>query len=465
MLRARDAGCLDEGDIAGFVGSSLPRDALARVEAHLAGCDSCRQLVADAAYGAHATAFAETHVQPTRSSRAPVAPAAGTVIAEKYRVLEELGRGGMGVVLAAQHLELHHRVAIKVIFQKSGPAIARFLREAQTCARLTSEHIARVFDVGRLEDGSPYLVMEHLAGKDLADACEGVLPIAEAVAYVRQACAGIAEAHAAGVVHRDLKPANLFLTARADGSPLVKVLDFGVSKLVVEDDSGDRASLTATDTVVGTPLYMSPEQLRDSKNVDVRTDVWSLGVILYRLLAGRVPFPATTISALAVAIATEAPASIASLRPEVPSGLEAIVLRCLEKDPARRYASVAALSAALEPFAVAARDAPRARGAPRNTVVAAFAGGALVAACVGVAFLATRGSETLEHARAMALPLPAMSSAPEPPASQPAVASTLASSAPPAVSTASIAPPPRALPGPSRPTTKPRPIGPTDTPD
>ena len=409
MLHARDAGCLDEGDIAAFVGSSLAPDGRLRVEAHLARCDSCRQLVADAAYGAHPTAFAETHVQPTSSSRAHVAPAAGSVIAGKYRILDELGRGGMGVVLAAEHLELHHRVAIKVIFQKTGPAIARFLREAQTCARLKSEHIARVFDVGRLEDGSPYLVMEHLTGEDLAAACERALPIAESVAYVRQACAGIAEAHAAGVVHRDLKPANLFLTTRADGSALVKVLDFGVSKLVVDDGSDDRASLTATDTVVGTPLYMSPEQLKDSKNVDVRTDVWSLGVILYRLLAGRVPFPATTISALAVAIATEAPASMTSSRSDVPSGLEAIVRRCLEKDPARRYPSVAALSAALEPFAADAHEAPRARGARRNTVVAAFAGGALVAACVSVAFLATRRSETLERAREMSLPMAAPS--------------------------------------------------------
>ena len=395
-----------------------------------------------------------------------MAPAAGSVIAGKYRILDELGRGGMGVVLAAQHLELHHRVAIKVIFQKTGPAIARFLREAQTCARLRSEHVARVFDVGRLEDGSPYLVMEHLTGEDLANACERVLPIADCVAYVRQACAGIAEAHAAGVVHRDLKPANLFLTTRADGSALVKVLDFGVSKLVVEDGSGDRASLTATDTVVGTPLYMSPEQLKDSKNVDLRTDVWSLGVILYRLLAGRVPFPATTISALAVAIATEAPASMASSRSDVPSGLEAVVRRCLEKDPARRYPSVAALSAALEPFAVDTRDAQRngARGARRNTVVAAFAGGALVAACVGVALLATRRSETLERARAMDLPLPAPSSAPEPPPSQAPIAAPPAASARPAVSVTPLSSPPRAFPS-SRPTTKPRPIGPTDTPD
>ncbi len=465
MQHARDAACLDEGSIAAFVARSLAPDAQTRVEEHLARCDSCRQLVADAASGAHPSAFGETHVQ--RTAERPVAPppATGRVVAGKYRILHELGRGGMGVVLAAEHLELGHRVAIKVIFHKTGPAIARFLREAQTCARLTSEHIARVFDVGRLEDGSPYLVMEYLTGKDLADACEGVVPIAEAVAYVRQACAGIAEAHAAGVVHRDLKPANLFLTTRADGSALVKVLDFGVSKLIGDDGSGDRASLTATDTVVGTPLYMSPEQIKDSKNVDARTDVWSLGVILYRLLAGRVPFPATTIAALAVAIATEAPDPMTSSRPDLPAGLEAVVRRCREKDPARRYPTVVALSAALEPFVADSHGDPRARGVRRSSVIAAFAGGAVVAACVSVALLATRRSETLVRARAMDLALPVPASPIEPTASQAPTASAPATTARPATSTHPSSQLQRTAPPASRPPTVPRPIGPTDTPD
>ncbi len=279
-------------------------------------------------------------------------PTKGDVVGEKYVIEKVVGRGGMGAVYAARHRELGHQVAIKVLFTEHGDEGARFLREAQTCARLSSDNITRVFDVGRLASGAPFLVMELLQGSDLSGL--GTPPVSVAVGYVLQACAGVAEAHAAGVVHRDLKLQNLFLTTRADGTPQVKVLDFGISKRVrggAAEGGVDEVSLTTTESFLGSPLYMSPEQLRDSKDVDGRTDIWSLGVILYRLLTGKAPFPGTSLPAVALAIAMEKPAVPSSLRADIPPGLDAVILRCLQKDRAHRYGTIGELMAALRPFA------------------------------------------------------------------------------------------------------------------
>jgi eukaryotic-like serine/threonine-protein kinase len=290
------------------------------------------------------------------STPAPMPFAPGTVLVGKYRVERQLGQGGMGWVILATHIQLEQRVAIKFMHASHlahGPdSVARFLREARAAARIQSEHVARVADVGTLEDGSPYLVMEYLEGQDL-DALlrtRHALPIALAVEYAVQACEGLAEAHAAGIVHRDLKPANLFLARRTDGSVRVKLLDFGISKLMPVPGGAADVAMTSTQALMGSPLYMAPEQMRSSKNVDKRADIWSMGVILYQMFGGRAPFDAETLPEVCARIMTEAPAPLHETRTEVTPELEAVVLRCLEKDASRRYQDVGALAKALAPF-------------------------------------------------------------------------------------------------------------------
>ena len=286
-----------------------------------------------------------------RDSLAPAQP--GDVLLGKYRVDRVLGAGGMGVVVAATHIDLEERVAIKFLRDEvlhNEEALERFLREARAAVRIKSEHVARVIDVGRLDTGAPYMVLEYLEGADLSEVLEQAdTPIEEAVDYLIQACDAMAEAHAAGIVHRDLKPANLFRTERSDGSHLIKVLDFGISKVTTPTMA--QASLTGTSAAIGSPLYMSPEQMRSSKNVDLRSDIWSLGVILFELITRRTPFSASTFPELCAAVLGDDPRSLKALRPEAPDGLDAVVRQCLEKDPALRFKSVAELAKALLPFA------------------------------------------------------------------------------------------------------------------
>src|SRR5580704_3122104 len=234
----------------------------------------------------------------------------GDVLADKYEVTRVLGEGGMGVVVAAMHRELEKLVALKFMHEElsvDADATERFLREAKSAARLSNEHVGRVLDVGRLPNGVPYIVMEYLEGKDLAELVRsrGRLPVAEVVEYLLQTCEAMAEAHALGVIHRDLKPHNLFVTTRPDGRSLIKVLDFGISKSMFAN-----ASPTITAQTMGSPSYMSPEQMRSARSVDTRTDIWSLGVILYELLAGCLPFVGETMPELLIRVLSEPPAPL-----------------------------------------------------------------------------------------------------------------------------------------------------------
>ncbi len=278
----------------------------------------------------------------------------GEVLAGKYRVERVLGAGGMGMVVAAHHVGLDTKVAIKVLRPEmldSAEALARFAVEARASARITSEHVARVFDVGALDSGAPYMVMEFLDGHDLGHRLQvdGGLPVAQAVDFVLQACEAVAEAHSVGIVHRDLKPSNLFCVRRPNGSLCIKVLDFGISKLSL---GGAQAGLTMTATaaVMGTPYYMSPEQMESAREVDSRTDIWSLGIILFELISGHRPFGGQTLPEICFKIATHPAPRIRDTLPEVPPGLEAAIFRCLEKRRADRFSTIAELVTSLRPF-------------------------------------------------------------------------------------------------------------------
>jgi serine/threonine-protein kinase len=260
-------------------------------------------------------------------------------------------------VFSATHVELGQRVAIKVLTvedddARRDEARERFLREGRATAALVSDHVVRVYDVGTLESGAPFMVMELLRGQDLALALArgGPLAVDLAAECVRQAAEAIACAHEQGIVHRDLKPSNLFLTQRSDGSALVKVLDFGISKNTQSAQEPITGSLTETRSVLGTPFYMSPEQVRDAKKVDFRTDIWSLGLILHELLSGSPAFEGTTLPGVCASIAADPPAALRLKRPEVPVELEAVVLKCLEKDPARRFQAARELIPLLATF-------------------------------------------------------------------------------------------------------------------
>jgi serine/threonine protein kinase len=278
------------------------------------------------------------------------------VLAGKYSVERVLGAGGMGVVVVAVHVDLYERVALKFLLPEAighEQAVQRFSREARAAFKIKSEHVARVIDVGTLEMGAPYMVMEFLDGRDLDAVLEerGALPIQEAVEYILQACEAIGEAHTLGIVHRDLKPANLFLVRRRDGSPCIKVLDFGLSKVGIDIEPQRRGGLmTGTKQMLGSPLYMPPEQMLSSKEADIRSDIWALGVILFELLTASLPFEADALPQLRAAVMNGAPRPLTAVRPDAPPGLAAVIERCLQKDRSHRYNNVADLAVALAPF-------------------------------------------------------------------------------------------------------------------
>ena len=279
----------------------------------------------------------------------------GEVLAGKYRVERRIGEGGMGVVVIAHHLELDEPVAIKFLLPEAlgnSEAVMRFAREARASVKIKSEHVARTLDVGKLENGAPYMVMEYLQGSDLSARLRssGPLAIDQAVDFTLQACQALADAHAIGIIHRDIKPSNLFVIRKTDGNESVKVLDFGISKVTGVAAAGTDMGMTRTQTIMGSPLYMSPEQMASSRNVGASSDIWALGVTLHELLTGKPPFEAESITELCSKVLTQPTPQLREWRPDAPDGLQAVINRCLEKEPTKRYANVAELAIALMPF-------------------------------------------------------------------------------------------------------------------
>jgi len=289
----------------------------------------------------------------------------GDVLVNKYRLDRLIGTGGMGIVYAATQLELDRHVAIKLLRPESFDSetvVARILVEARATARLQNPHVAKLLDVGRLESNAPFLVMELLEGRNLHDVllADGPRPIGQAVKYVLETCEALAEAHGAGIVHRDLKPANLFLTRDTYGEPCIKVLDFGISKFLDPSDAKN-FGLTDSRSLVGSPIYMSPEQMRSARDVDHRTDIWSLGTLLFELLAGRPVWNGQSLSELCAQVTRDACPTLAEVCPGISPDLSAIVARCLQKDPAERFQDVADLALALKPYALPADHSTLAR--------------------------------------------------------------------------------------------------------
>lgn len=285
----------------------------------------------------------------------------GVEILGKYVVERTLGKGGMGIVVAARHQGLGELHAIKFLLPSvlaHSQAITRFEREARAAARLRSEHVARVMDVGRTPTGEPYMVMEYLEGQDLKTILQhGPLPLEDVVEYLLQTCDAVSEAHQVGIVHRDLKPANLFLTIRSNGSPCIKVLDFGIAKI----SDPNEVELTR-EGMVGSLKYMPPEQILKSKTADWRADIWQLGMIAYEFVTAQTAFGGTSHIDMVANIMEEEPALPSTLRPDLPASMEAIILRCLRKNRDERFQSVRELADALRDAAgLPSIHAPRMR--------------------------------------------------------------------------------------------------------
>ena len=287
-------------------------------------------------------------------------PPVGRLIAGKYRIDRLIGKGGMGVVYAARHELLDQPVAIKLLLGDQvcdEAAAARFLNEARAAARIPSDHVVRVLDVG-IDRERPYFVMELLDGVDLAHLLEergGRLPEKEAVEYVLEAIEALAQAHALGIIHRDLKPSNLFLAKRPDGSKVVKVLDFGIAKAF--GPAAHTQAAVTTQGLIGSPAYMAPEYVRSAKSIDTRADIWAIGVILYELISGEVPFTGDNPGeVLAAILEKNVPSLVTIVGSLVSPGLADVVMKCLARKPEERFQELAEVAEALVPFA--ARTSP-----------------------------------------------------------------------------------------------------------
>ncbi len=297
--------------------------------------------------------------------RTHTVPRLGELLAGKYLIESVIGSGGMGFVLSARHTVLETQVAIKLLRAQTAvhpESRERFLREGQSMAALRSEHVTRVMDMDETEDGVPFLVMEYLEGENLAQVIRqrAPLPVDEAVSYMLQVCEAVLEAHARGTFHRDIKPGNIFVTTRPDGTPLIKVLDFGIAKVLApgETVSGTVEGITQAGQTLGTSHYMPPEQIQCARTADARSDIWSLGVVLYELATGKKPFSGQGQGGVMASVVRDHPLPPRSLRPDLPEALDTLIMHCLEKSPEKRPQWVAGLVAALAPFTSKQMAAP-----------------------------------------------------------------------------------------------------------
>ena len=294
------------------------------------------------------TANAKPHTQPGY-------PTVGSLINGKYLIEQIIGEGGVGIVVAAQNIELGDRVALKFLrteMLERPDVVGRFMFEAKAASTIKSDHSATVFDVGRTPEGVPFLVMEFLEGKDLATVIErGPLDVRDLAEFAMHTCEALAAAHAKGIVHRDIKPENLFIEQRS-GMRSIKVLDFGISKTALTGSAiSSLLPMVETQNLMGTPLYMSPEQIRAPELVDARTDIYSLGVVMYEALTGTLPIISESITELCAAILEQPPTPISHYRPDLPAGLVDVIVKCLAKEQKDRFQNAAEVAIALMPYA------------------------------------------------------------------------------------------------------------------
>ncbi|WP_433928517.1 serine/threonine-protein kinase [Sorangium cellulosum] len=351
-----------------------------------------------------APAEATCHTAPSSSERGPLP---GMQVGSQLRLIRALGQGGMGSVWLAEHTALRTQVAVKFLrdmYVDLPLAVVRLHREAEAAARIQSPHVVRVFDVGFTDQGVPYIVMEHLEGQTLHDLVErrGRLSLSETVCILRQLGAALARAHEAGIVHRDIKPENIFLV-EGEREPFVKVLDFGIAKNTVEEAE----RLTVTGAIMGTPHFMSPEQMAGGARVGPHSDLWALGVVAYFCLTGQTPFNGATIAAVAVAIDRGPPPPPSRLVPGIPPAIDAWVLSLLEPDPARRAQSARAVLDALD-AALAAPHGPRPAGAteimpPREALASADGFSSLVTTLLPFGTIGDGSPRKLARARTWAM--------------------------------------------------------------
>ena len=373
--------CFDDETLARYCeGLAAPHEARA-VDAHAATCPRCSQLLASVM---HLGSRASTRAGAASRGSRPLTAAERIVVAERYRLDHVIGMGGMGTVYAATRLADGARVALKTLHADTSDfeVSQRLRREARILASLQSTHIVKILDSGDLPSGQPFLAMELLDGCSVLDMLHAVGPLtADVVAQVmRDSCEALAQAHACGIVHRDVKPANLFFARTPQGSVL-KVLDFGLGTVPVLPQDAETAMATRMGALLGTPHYMAPEQIREASAVDARTDIFSLGAAAYTLLTNAMPFAGTNTAVLLADVLTGNPTPIAQLAPATSPALCAIVERCMQKDPAARYASCAELAAALSTLAGAPE--PPARGPSGKAAAywsAAIGGGLAVGA-------------------------------------------------------------------------------------